>query len=89
MKTEKDKEGMGRNNGNREEIAWWIVLPTGERVFLGSLMRMIRGAKRSRLAEVARAARFWESKLAFFLKWQLKRNCSQGTGVRGRWTGHQ
>jgi len=57
---------------NRNNDEWWAALATGEKLFLRSLMRMIQGAKRSQVREVARAARKWESGLGCFIKVRLK-----------------
>jgi len=57
---------MSRNNDE-----WWKSLTRGEKLFLRSLMRMIQGAKRSQVVEVARAARKWESGRGCFIKVRL------------------
>ena len=49
----------------------WVGLPGGERWFLRSVFRMIRGAKRSQVREVAQAAAKWECGIAFFIKVRL------------------
>jgi hypothetical protein len=51
---------------------WWNSLSTGEKDFLRLLMTLIRGAKNSHSAEVASAARHWESGLACFIKTRLR-----------------
>jgi len=61
----------------------WIGLPQGEREFLQSLMSLTRSAKRSRNAEVARAARQWEGVLAFRIRITLLKGRSAGISDRG------
>ena len=51
---------------------WWSTLPDGEKELIRALMGMVRGAKRSELLEVSRAARKWERGLCFFFKSRLK-----------------
>jgi hypothetical protein len=50
---------------------WWTALPQGERVLIRSIARMLKGAKRSQVREVARAAAKWESGIGFFIKVRL------------------
>ena len=76
MKNDK-AEGGGendevRNPGAGDGVEWWAGWPAEERRVLGDILRMVSGLKRSQVPLVARAARIWESKLAFFLKVQLR-----------------
>lgn len=48
-------------------------LDAGERKFLEALIRFTRGAKRSRVPEVAVAARRWEGKIHFHVRVTLQR----------------
>jgi len=57
--------------GNVEPQEWWESLSDGERRLICSLMRMLRGAKRSTIVEVARAAVKWERGLGCFIKVRL------------------
>ena len=61
---------MKTNIGTTDE--WWTTLSSGEKDLIRALMRMVQGAKRSEIVEVARAAREWESGLTFFFKLRLK-----------------
>jgi hypothetical protein len=47
---------------------WWNSLSPGERKIICSLMRLLRGAKRSQLRDVARAAAEWERGIGCFIK---------------------
>jgi hypothetical protein len=49
----------------------WTGLSCGERRLICALMRMLRGAKRSQIADVARAAAKWESGISCFIKVRL------------------
>ena len=51
---------------------WWTTLSKGEKDLIRALIQMVRGAKRSDIVEVARAARKWESGLVCFFKVRLK-----------------
>jgi hypothetical protein len=51
---------------------WWNGLTDGEKLFLRTLMHMIRMAKQSTVRDVARAARQWETGLGCFIKVRLK-----------------
>ncbi len=59
----------------------WAGLSEEERWLIGTLMGMLKGARRSHIREVARAAAKWESGLGFFIKVRLinegkrRRNC--------------
>jgi hypothetical protein len=46
---------------NIEIQTLWAGLSTGERRLICAVMRMLKGAKRSQIADVARAAAKWES----------------------------
>jgi hypothetical protein len=50
---------------------WWNSLSSGERKIICSLMRLLRGAKRSQLRDVARAAAEWERGIGCFIKVRL------------------
>ncbi len=50
---------------------WWTSLSDGERRLICALMRMLKGARRSRIQEVARAAAKWESGIGCFIKVRL------------------
>jgi hypothetical protein len=52
---------------------WWTAAPKGERALLHAIARMLRGAKRSQLPEVARAAAKWERGIGCFVKVRLIR----------------
>ena len=56
---------------------WWTTLSNGEKDLIRALMRMVQGAKRSEIVEVARAARKWESGLTFFFKLRLRNQRSR------------
>lgn len=56
---------------------WWAGLSKGERRLIRSVMEVLRGAKRSQIAEVARAARDWERVIGFFIKFRLKAECQR------------
>ena len=61
---------MKTNNAVTDQ--WWTTLSSGEKELIRTLMRMVQGAKRSEVVEVARAARKWERGLSFFFKSRLK-----------------
>src|SRR5437764_11374009 len=76
---------MNTNIATNDE--WWTTLSRGEKDLIRDLIRMVRGAKRSEIIEVSRAARKWESGLCFFFKSRLKNQKSRriylpGTGPR-------
>src|SRR5271156_6327043 len=60
---------------------WWNALSPGERKIICSLMRLLRGAKRSQLRDVARAAAEWERGIGCFIKVRLM-NGHGATGGR-------
>jgi hypothetical protein len=66
----------------REIPEWWADVPTEEREVLCEVMRMVRGLKRSRVPQVARAARAWECGLGCFIRVKLMSRSSarRGTG---------
>ena len=74
-------EGRGRE---AEAQVWWRNLSQGERRLICSLMGMLRGAKRSQVAEVARAAAKWERGLGCFIKVRLIHERPGRTGARRR-----
>lgn len=57
-----------RNIGPQE---WWMSLSDGERRLIWSVMKMLRGAKRSAILDVARAASKWELGIGCFIKFRL------------------
>ena len=57
--------------GHAVRLEWWESLTPGERKLICSLMRMLRGAKRSQLLDVARAAAKWERGIGCFIKVRL------------------
>lgn len=61
----------GIMNTNLPQL-WWTTLPRAEKELIRTLMRLVQGAKTSESYEVARAARKWESGLAFFFKSRLR-----------------
>jgi len=65
MKNEEIRSGKVRR------FEWWEALTPGERKLICSLMRMLRGAKRSQLHEVAMAAAKWERGIGCFIKVRL------------------
>ena len=60
---------MKRKNVELQE--WWGNLSNGERRLIWSVMKLLRGAKRSEVEEVARAAAKWESGIGCFIKLRL------------------
>ncbi len=54
-----------------DELAWWRRVPGGERAVIHAVLWMLRGARRSRVREVAQAAVKWERGLACFIKVRL------------------
>jgi len=52
-------------------LDWWESLTLGERKLICSLMRMLRGAKKSELRDVAIAAAKWERGIGCFIKVRL------------------
>src|SRR5688572_20454727 len=50
---------------------WWAGLSQGERHLIWNVMKLLRGAKRSEVEEVARAAAKWESGIGCFIKVRL------------------
>jgi hypothetical protein len=59
-------------------------LDAGERKFLEALIRFTRGAKRSRVPEVAVAARRWEGKIHFHVRVTLSRRSASQLQPRRR-----
>jgi hypothetical protein len=56
---------------NVEAQQWWSNLSNGERRLICAVMRMLKGAKRSHIKEVARAATKWETGIGCFIKIRL------------------
>jgi hypothetical protein len=56
---------------NSEAQQWWSNLNNGERRLICAVMRMLKGAKRSHIKEVARAAAKWETGIGCFIKIRL------------------
>ena len=67
---------------------WWESLTSGEQKLICSLMRMLRGAKRSQLADVARAAAKWERGIGCFIKVRLMNDNKVRVTVSCRSTSH-
>lgn len=68
---------------------WWGSLSNGERRLIWSVMKLLRGAKRSDVEEVARAAAKWESGIGCFIKLRLMNTAPKaGRPARqvGTWT---
>jgi hypothetical protein len=65
----------------REIPEWWADVPTGEREVLCEVMRMVRGLKRSRVPQVAQAARAWECGLGCFIRVKLMSRSSARSGT--------
>ena len=63
--------------------AWWSRLSDGERGLIWSVMKLLRGAKRSEVEEVARAAAKWESGIGCFIKLRLMSARRTGHPLRG------
>ena len=59
------------NTKNIEIATLWAGLSAGERHLICAIMRMLKGARRSQIADVARAAAKWERGIAFFIKVRL------------------
>ena len=81
------ERGEQKTRGREREAeaqAWWRNLSQGERRLICSLMGMLRGAKRSQVVEVARAAAKWERGLGCFIKVRLIHERSSRTGARRR-----
>jgi hypothetical protein len=70
-----------KQNGPQE---WWASLSQGERRLIRSVMGLLRGAKRSQVVEVARAAAKWERGIGCFIKVRL---ISAQSAERGRRNG--
>jgi hypothetical protein len=64
-------------------LEWWEALTSGERKLICSLMRMLRGATRSQLRDVAVAAKKWERGLGCSIKVRLMNGIS-GNNKRRR-----
>jgi hypothetical protein len=65
---------------NAPNLKWWETVPSGERKLICSLMRMLRGARRSQLRDVAVAAAKWERGIGCFIKVRLM----NGTDANGK-----
>ena len=63
---------------------WWVGLPEGERQLIRGLERMLGGAKRSQVPEVARAARKWEASLNCFIKVRLMNERTRQRRLRAK-----
>jgi hypothetical protein len=62
-------------SGVVRKLEWWEVLTPGERKVICSVMRMLRGARRSRLPDVVVAAAKWECGIGNFIKVRLISAC--------------
>ena len=75
MKTNKENKiqqaGNAVQNDGGRRADWWESLSPGERKLICNLMRMLRGAKKSQLWDVARAAAKWERGIGCFIKVRL------------------
>lgn len=78
-------EGTAPSSAKPEAVSreWWAKLTLGERRLICGIMGMLRGAKRSQIAEVARAAAKWERGIGCFIKVRLMSGGS-ATGTRSR-----
>jgi len=56
---------------NAEAQNWWSNLSNGERRLICAVMNMLKGAKRSHIKDVARAAAKWETGIGCFIKIRL------------------
>jgi hypothetical protein len=72
--------GVG-HGPNVRRLECWDTLSHGERRLICSLMRLLRGAKRSQLWDVAKAAAEWERGIGCFIKVRLMNGYS-ATGNR-------
>jgi hypothetical protein len=68
-------------------LEWWDSLSSGERKLICSLMRMLRGAKRSQLLDVARAAAKWERGIGCFIKVRLVGENRKAESRKWKWIG--
>ena len=59
-------------------LEWWESLTPGERKLICCVMRMLRGAKRSHVRDVAGAATKWERGIGCFIKVRLMGACRTG-----------
>jgi hypothetical protein len=82
MKIDKENQipspGSAGQNATGRNLEWWEALTSGERKLICSLMRMLRGAKRSQLRDVAVAAKKWERGLGCFIKVRLMNGYKPG-----------
>jgi|ERR1035437_525344 hypothetical protein len=67
-----------RNGEGVRRLEWWESLTPGERKLICCVMRMLRGAKRSHLRDVAGAATKWERGIGCFIKVRLMGACRTG-----------
>jgi len=75
MKLNKDEKTLGPVV---RRLEWWESLTPGERKLICCVMRMLRGAKRSHLRDVAGAATKWERGIGCFIKVRLIGACRTG-----------
>jgi hypothetical protein len=71
--------------GTIEPHEWWASLSAGERRLICSVMQMLRGAKRSQLRDVARAAMKWERGIGCFIKVRLIGENQRAESTRWKW----
>ena len=71
LKDEKQKGTAGMRTRTVEFDELWAGLSEGERRLIGSVMGMLKGARRSQIRDVARAAAKWERGIGFFIKVRL------------------
>lgn len=61
-----------------ETNEWWAELPAAEKELIRAVMRLLKGARQSRIREVAQAASEWERISS------LTHELASATGSRGR-----
>jgi hypothetical protein len=72
------------HNAESRRLQWWRSLSSGERKLICGVMEMLRGAKQSQVADVARAAAEWERGIGCFIKVRLMNGYSATGNGRGR-----
>ena len=87
MQNEKGTIQNGGRQGRNPRVVqeWWASLSQGERRLIWSVMKLLRGAKRSEVAEVARAAAKWERGIGCFIKVRLMSARPRGRAVESGW----
>ncbi len=64
---------------------WWLAVPAEEKHLICTVMRMVRGLKRSQVPQVAQAAAKWERGLGCFIKLRLMHAKPLRKTHRRRW----